>query len=73
MRKKARIDLQLHGHAATAENPNEIWESRILAPAEVVLGVGVDVGDDDIVVESAGLMPPPDEVSLEHGDVEVVQ
>lgn len=69
MRKKARIDLQLH---ARAENPNEILESRILPLVGVVLDVGVDVGDDG-VVESAGSVQSLDEVSLEHGDAVVVQ
>jgi hypothetical protein len=67
--KKTRIDLQLHGPAATAENPSEIWESRILPLA---LDVDVDVGDNDDV-ESAGSVPPPDEVSLVHDNAEVVQ
>jgi len=69
LRKKARIDLQLH---ARAENPNEILESRILPLVGVVLDVGVDVGDDG-VVESACSVQSPDEVSLEHGDAVVVQ
>lgn len=61
LRKEAKIDLQLHGPATTAENPNEIWESRILPLAGVVLGVAVD-GRDVVVVESADLEPLRDEV-----------
>lgn len=43
LKKEETIDLQLHGPAAAAEDLNEIWESRILPPEGVVLGMDVDV------------------------------
>ena len=51
------IGLQLHGVGVAAEDPNGVWESRILLLAGMVMGM--DVGDDD-GVEFVGLVLPRD-------------